>query len=447
MKLYLGGIHMDGRREFERYRPSTKDVKVCFGDNKPQGNIVDISKSGVLVWNCNSREKNIQLKFRPNNKKPIIRKSFVAREIIKDKQVDSGVALHFEKPLSEFELKRIKENDPSLYLPGEISTYDLARIDRTEVFRESNQIKTCSSNYFIWAIGFIVPFTVAIWSLFLSDTLNVFAASSSMIGIMIVFSAALFSNIEKSRAINKREGFNAALDYYLKMNEGPQDYRGWVNLKYCLAECKARIDADLCPINKDTDQVTTCQKIGANKSKLIRSNKKLIPAILDSFISLTSFFYALIYLGLCILTVMSFSKTWQKFIELPPSTTLTWFIVGFFMSILLYRRFLLLVVAIVTVIGVIMAGVVITNQSLIKVSSLGIGMILGSIGWYFIKHLYGLRKGMCSFETYTHTWLEIFENCVFLPEDATNYEPSPSFFSRLNILWSKTKKIIKLETH
>ena len=294
----------------------------------------------------------------------------------------------------------------------------MAKIDRAEVFREANQIKTCSSNYFIWCIGCIIPFTVAIWALVLAGKLNAISASSSMIGIIIVFSAAVFSNIEKSRAINKREGFIAALDYYVKMKTGPLDYRGWVNLKHCMGECKARIKSNMCPINNCENNELTCSEIGKNLSNTIRGNKKILPSILDSFISLTSFFYGLVFLSLTILTLISFTKTWQSLYSIKSSATAIWFGIGFSASFIVLRNFYLLLGIVLAVLVTIIGGVIYTDQFLISISTCGIGMILGAIGWFFIKQLLALRTGIYSFEAYTHAWLEIFENCLFLPDDA-----------------------------
>ncbi|MFX0206140.1 MAG: hypothetical protein ACFFDT_09145 [Candidatus Hodarchaeota archaeon] len=426
---------MYDRRDFERFKPLSDDLKVELveigKDQDPiNGRVQDISKSGVFIWDCYSSDETVKLIFKAEFKKPIIRNAIVKRKDKKDVK-DQWIALRFEKPLSDFELSRIKEDNISLYLPGESSTYDLSRIDRSEVFREANQIKTCSSNYFSWSIAIIVPFTVGIWALFLAKKLNAFSASSSMIGIIIVFSTAVFSNIEKSRAINKREGFIAALDYYLKNNEGPQNYRGWVNLKHCIGECRARLCANLCPIIKRSNDGITCQKIGENKSNLLRSNKKIIPSILDSFISLTSFFYSLIFIGLTILTEISFSKTWQELNLISSNTTLVWFTIGFFASVIVLKNILLLIGAVLAVIIMGIGGVVFTDQFFIKITTLGLGMITGSIGWFFLKQLYKIRKGIYSFEAYTHSWLEVFENCIFLPEDAAQYVPSPTILDRM----------------
>lgn len=137
---------------------------------------------------------------------------------------------------------------------------------------------------------------------------------------------------------------------------------------------------------------------------------------------------------------MSFSRTWQDLNLISPNTTLTWFIIGFFASFVFLRNILFLVGAVVAVIFIIIGGVVFTDQFFIKISTLGIGMIIGSIGWYFFKQLFALRKGICSFEAYTHTWLEIFENCIFLPEDATQHIPLPSLFLKIK---DKIKELIK----
>ncbi|RJQ60581.1 MAG: hypothetical protein C4530_07300 [Desulfobacteraceae bacterium] len=422
---------MTENRHFERFKPSSEDkiVELYEGEiSRQPGRIQDISRSGVFIWKCYSEQKNVKLKFVINSKKPIFKDGSVIRKDTKD----PWMVVDFKQPLSEFELCRITCNNDRLYLPGDNTTYDLAQIDRREVFREANQIKTCASNYFTWSIGSIIPFTTAIWALVLMDMLNAESVSSSMIGIVIVFSAALFSNIEKSRAINKREGFIAALDYYLRNKTGPQNYRGWVNLKHCFGECRARVNAHLCPLIENINEKRICcQQLGENKSRLLRENKKLIPSILDSFICLTSFFYAVIFFGISILTLMSFSTTWRNLYSIKPVTTVICFSIGFIASLILLRNFIILVGMMAAVLIVTVAGVIFTKESLINASTLGIGAIIGGVGWFFFSQLFKLRKGVYSVEAFTHTWLEIFENCIFLPDDAKKYTARISFYMEL----------------
>ena len=285
--------------------------------NLQEGRVQDISQSGAFLWECYTEKDTSKVSFQIHHKKPIEKKCRIVRKDIRD----PWIVVSFDKPLSRFEFDRIKGANGSIYLPGNHETYDLAKIDRAEVFKEANQIKTCSSNYFIWSIGLILPFTLAIWALVLEKKLNAISASSSMIGIMMAFCVAVFSNIEKARAINKREGFIAALDFYLKDRQGPMNYRGWVNLKHCYGECGARRRAKICPKSVDPKSNSACRDIGEKKAIIIRLEKRVFPSILDSFISLTSFSYFLVFFGLVILTLISFKNTWEMLYNISALTT------------------------------------------------------------------------------------------------------------------------------
>lgn len=374
-----------------------------------------MSQSGAFLWGCQSGGIRGHVIFKIRGKKPINKYCTVTR---RSDTNEKWMAVNFTEPLSEFELDRIKIKPEKLFLCGDVTTYDLAKIDRAEVFRETNQIKTCSSNYFIWSVGLIVPFTLAIWALALQASLTAVAASGSIFGIVIVFSVAVSSNLEKVRAINKREGFIAALDYYLRNAQGPSNYRGWVNLKHCFAECGTRRRASLCPLDLGPKSGGTCRNIGKEKAARIRLAKKIFPSVIDSFVSLTSCVYSLLFVFLVVITIYSFKNTWLALYNIPAATTLWWFFGGFIGSAILWRHKVIIVGVVIGGVASLTAGVVLTWPILINFVSCGLGIMLGTVALFFLRQLIALRIGRHSFETLTHMWLEIFENCVFLPEDS-----------------------------
>jgi hypothetical protein len=409
-------------------RSPTDDVVANLASEMPgRGRVQDVSESGAFLWHCYTDDEKSKVIFHMKNKVPIEKGCRTARK-------DPGgnwIAVQFDKPLTPFELDRIAGTNDPVYLPGDTSTYDLAKIDRAEVFRETNQIKTCASNHFMWAMGLILPITLAIWALALEGKLNAISTSSAMIGVVIIFSVGVFSNLEKARAMNRREGFIAALDYYLSKAQGPLNYTGWVNLKLCFSECGARRRAKLCPLQRGPNKVDRCRDLGEDKANVIRSSKRVFPSILDSFMSLTSFFYGLMFLGLVILTVISFSNTWFTSFQIPRFMTLYWFLGGFLASFIVWRNKYLVTGVFLGLILALIAGVVFTVHSLLNCVSAGLGAMLGSMGLFCLRQVIELRVGHNSFETLVHTWLEIFENCIFLPDDQSKGEISTNALRKL----------------
>ncbi len=436
---------MEEKRGQQRVYPYIKGLEIEFSNKDGQncrGEIQDVSRTGIFLWNCFTDDDEVLLKIQIGTKRPFPISGKVVRrnEIVRKNENEPWLGIQFNEPLSEFHLSRIQNGDEKIYLPGSEKTFSLAVIDRQEVFQGTNQIKAVASHNFILCIVSIVPLTSAIWVLVLTNKLNAESASSSMIGIIILFSASIFSNIEKARAINKREGFIAAIDYYLKEKQGPQDYRGWVNLKHCMGECAARNRAGICPINGSEEEPQTCIQTGVDQANRLHAKKSILPAILDSLISLTSFFYALIFLGLTILTIISFSKTWNTLYKIPTGTTITWFLVGLCLSFIILRSFYLMIGMILAVAVTITAGAMLTDLFLINISSVGIGIILGAIGCFFLKQLMLLRKGCYSFEAFTHAWFEVLENCVFLPEEVDGKFNVETFSQKLR---RKVKSLFK----
>ena len=411
------------------------------------GRVQDVSRSGAFLWgHADDSANKPVVTFKIKNQSPIQKPC----RIIRSNEKENWMGIKFEEPISEYEVKKIAGNTIApLNLLGDNITYDLAKIDRVEVFREANVIKTCASNYFIWAMGLIIPITLAVWALALEGQMNAVAISSSMIAIIIIFTVAVFSNLEKARAINKREGFIGALDYYLNKNQGPNNYRGWVDLKHCFSECGTRRRAKLCPLGIEAKGDCGCRDIGEKKSRCIVKSKRVFPSILDSFITLTSFFYAIVFFALVVLTVISFKNTWLIMYQIPETKTLIWFASGFIVSFIIWKTKIFPIGIIFGLIIGLIGGMVLPIQTSISFVSAVIGLIFGSIAWFFLRQIIALRVGHYSYETLVHTWFEILDNCIFLPNDAAGvvYQKKKIDFRDLFIKIFSLKKERKKSYH
>jgi len=270
-------------------------------DHLARCKIEDISLSGSCIEilsgeiNENLKSKTLQILFNINRQHPVQYEA----DIIRENDEKKWYAIKYKQQLSSHELIQIRGVDDF--------SYDIAKLDKSSVLAEALQIKTCSSNYFIWTIGLMVPLISGIWALFIQNTISPSSCSGAMLGMFLLFCMSSFSNLEKSRAIYKREGFVAALDSYLVHGVAPPNYKGWENLKYAYAECASKREAGICPRNLQKDSGDACKFIGERKAQ-INEYKRIVPSILDSFISLTSTFYSIIFVIITVLSAISITK-------------------------------------------------------------------------------------------------------------------------------------------
>jgi hypothetical protein len=325
----------------------------------------------------------------------------------------------------------------------EEKTYDLCKLDRNTVMTEAHSIKACSSNYFIWSIGLLFPLLSAVWTLALQDRIDASACSGAMLSIFFIFCMSAFSNLEKTRAIYKREGFVAALDTYLFRGETPQNYKGWINLKYNFAECVSKRSAKACPKHLDKDSKEACKYIG-EKNAQINEYKKVVPSILDSFISLTSVFYSILYTIILILMAISIARmfstgNYNLSVERITIHFAIGFIIGFF--ILGRNARILFIVIFLTFIAFIVGAInpnaslpigrhTVSNIYIVLVSE-AFGFIIGSIGNILAAQIITLRIKQYSVESQFYMWLEIFEKCLLMPDYEIKNEPNKSTVTKI----------------
>lgn len=349
------------------------------------------------------------------------------------------VGIKFDNPLNPSDLNAIRGR--------EACSYEMCKTDKNIVMTEAHQIKTCSSNYFIWTIGLLLPLISGIWTLVLQNKIDAPACSGAMLAIFLVFCMSIFSNLEKTRAIYKRESFVAALDTFLVRGEAPNAYKGWTNLKYNLAECVAKRCGGGCSKGLSKFSKKTCKHIGLSQANILL-HKKVIHSILDSFVSLTSVFYCILYSIIIILSAISIARLFSSpGYDIAVYRILKFFAFGFLLGFFVIGRNaqILFATVFLTIIGFTIGainpevslpvGVFSIDNVYIVFVSLAIGFILGSVGNILMAQLIQLRKRQYSFESQFFMWLEILNQCESLPDYEvalkTNHTPTSKLLDDL----------------
>lgn len=414
------------RREYPRHTLSKSLRAVLYSNTEGEkdGCIQNVSRSGAFLRNCFIDGECKAIKLKPKDKKSITKKCKVIRMDYNDR---NWLAIKFEPALSEYEINVIR----GVYFTGDKANYDFAKSDRFEIFRETYQIKSCSSNVFIWAIGLISTIVIAIYTLAIQKYLSFTTTLPAIISMIGIFTIAVLYNIEKARAINKREGFMAALDFYLNKGEGPYNYKGWVNLKHSLAECGAGRRAMICPreISPPPNKEKTCRDIGEIKAGKLLYAKREVPSILDSFVVLTSILYAILYIILITCFSLSLSMMNKEIYGLSILMTFISFSIGFLIGLVLWKNWITVIAFIIGIIASYITGTLIINYDIgiasfiinyaIVMASLCSGVLLGLLAWFLSRQVRILRIKHNSFEACMYTWLEVIDNCMFLPDELT----------------------------
>lgn len=448
------------QRDAFRYRKCQNEhIFVQFdGNRSTESKIQDISSTGMCLetspdfcetMSSHRAGESCRILFNINNRLHLDRDAMITRC---EKQ-GRWVGLRFKEKLNQFDLNLIRGR--------EACSYELCKIDKNNVMSEAQQIKTCSSNYFIWTVGLLVPLISAVWTLVLQDKIDATACSGAMLAIFLVFCMSVFSNLEKTRAIYKREAFVAAVDTYLITGEAPANYRGWVNLKHNFSECASKRSAGSCPKGIDKNSKNSCKFVGERNAK-INEFKKVVPSILDSFISLTAVFYNTLYIIIIILSAISIIRMFSSGIyNLPTERILLHFLIGFICGFFIIGRNTKVLVSICAftivafTIGAINpsvhlpVGIFVVENIYIVLVTFAFGFIVGSVWNMLIAQLINLRKRQYSYESQFFMWLEMLEKCVLLPDyDVKNNHEKNSitklfdnlidfiFFGKIEKIWS-----------
>lgn len=280
---------MNEHRWTPRYA-TKKDVTAILtvdGEKLVESNPIDISCGGAYLKVAKPNTKNARIVL--TVPEPFPDKTFkVEREcnILEGRAGADGCAIRFDQALSGEALAKFAADSST------VGSLNLARTDYTEVFSEINSIQTCRSQVFLGTLAAIAAWVAGAIALVVTNKLvsiGIWTLFGAVVPYVLLTIAVLIS-IEKSRALNVRRGFLAALTEYLRHDTAPPNYHGWAHLRITVSECRARMAAKLCP-----HEDIYCWEEERNKHGRLTSKKHPISNLLDSFTALSAAVYAAIY--------------------------------------------------------------------------------------------------------------------------------------------------------
>jgi hypothetical protein len=292
------------RRIYPRYHAKENIYVTLSGEKKVKRPLLDISCSGAKIVGQvpdNKSDKNV-ISFLDDNSELGINREFKT-SLVNAAKNHFGVS--FEKPLSGAQVAKLAKHS------NVSSCIEIAMRDRDNVTMDIRNIQSCRSQIFNGALTIISVWVMGACGLWLTNKLN--PSTSLFVGGILPFfvlTIAIFSTIEKARAINNHRGFLIALDEYARHGIAPPNYLGWSTLYSNRSECRARIQTGLCPHPNQC-----CWNHNLNDLESITAKKHIFPKILDSFTAFSSIVYGILY-------VFASIVFWWASIECSRNTTL-----------------------------------------------------------------------------------------------------------------------------
>jgi len=169
--------------------------------------------------------------------------------------------------------------------------------DLDEVAREIQGIQACRATIFMGTLGAIAAAAVSVGVGWLRLDVQgvprwdwIFFSSLLALGMLTI---GILVSIEKGRAINWRNGFMGAVVGLLQKGEAETPYLGWAIYRHCLPECGTRRRLRTCNYPPPSD---SCKDLGLDDAHPLLKRKRPLPAVLDSFTSLSTFTFGTFYL-------------------------------------------------------------------------------------------------------------------------------------------------------
>jgi len=236
---------------------------------------------------------------------------------------NKGYYISFEdSPLYDNELAALAAERPESEAIKQI-----ASVDYQDVSEQIRYVQSCRSHIFIGSLAAVAAATMTTGVIIASLTtypmwvhLLTLILGSLVGGILLTI--GIMATIEKARAINYRKAFRSVLGSFLLKDSTPPLYAGWASLETRQKQCRANRENGICPFirryNAEFDEYEkkkkkkkpgenigdgpelpeTCWTIGKEEGDQAYPDLKqsLIPSAYDSFMSLSGFVYAALYL-------------------------------------------------------------------------------------------------------------------------------------------------------
>lgn len=295
-------------RQDKRWLPryaSRKDVVatlVCDGLGEQRGGPVDISCGGAYLGGVQPAATHGKILLSVPG--PAKHQDFLVErgcDILSGRTTaQGGCAIRFHQPLSGAELAKFAADASS------IGSMELALRDYSMVHQEVLLIQSCRSTLFVGTMAAIATWLMGATGLVVTNNLkNVdFWAVIGTALPYVLLTIAVLTTIEKTRALNFRRGFLAALTEYIRHDVAPPNYLGWSHLCAARTECRARMAAHLCP-----DTVEFCWEAERDTHKSLTRGKHLVSNIFDSFTAFSTAVYGFLYM-VTVLILVCASLSW-----------------------------------------------------------------------------------------------------------------------------------------
>jgi|WetSurMetagenome_2_1015567.scaffolds.fasta_scaffold18604_1 hypothetical protein len=391
------------------------------GANKQAGRILDVSETGAFVREVDVPAGLGVITISRHRHKPITKACAIIRS--SSKPPTKWAAVKFQSPLSQYELAVVNGTDAAV--PGDLSpeAYDIACSDYDVVSRELESVKACRSTILLWTLSAVGAIGMALWTFFADSkftALAVFIGSTVVLGAFFV--GALCA-VEKARAINLRRGFLTALSPYLAHRAGPRDYAGWHALRHCFEECGARRRLGVCDRNLDADSKVTCRDEGESAAAALNSAKRLVPGAVESFTSLSTTIFGLLYVTTISLFGLALAQKGQDWWNVSVVYAFMVFLTGTAASTLIVRFRKLIFGALAGFLVSLGIGVFHPAATWGLISAFALGLCLGSLGWYLLRQLSAIRSGRFSFETNVYAWHTVLKHCHRTFQEVSDASP------------------------
>jgi len=433
------------KRRSQRYQAPPTSVALCHGASRKEGALVDLSQTGAFLKGCSAPRGDTHISICIPRYKAIERNGTVVRW---DTEHALWCAVHFQEPLSEYDLSVILRRDADSVALGATKPVGLASSDLGCVRQEIIDVKSCRTTTFLWMWAGIAAGTMAIWTLAIDDKIGPKAALAGTGIILGIFVIGSLSLLEKARAIHLREGFLAALSGYLSHNEAPVDYQGWNHLRSCFEECGARRRLHVCSRRVRSHIRATCRDEGEAKAAALNSAKHLIPSVLGSFTSLSAFICVILYTAMICLFGYALAKTWQEIWQLGTLGNVLLSLLAGAGASLIAARYKGSSIVAACALGLSFVGATFHESQIWAFISAGLsGLLMGLLGWFYLRQLIEIRTGRFSFESYLYSWRAVLEHCVPFPSKLGGHDvySEPGVMARM--LSAILRWILKVRNH